>query len=238
MSLDYSSYVSQLANLMVISSANTAFNTQLPGIIDYAEGRIYREIDFLRTQITDATASVSSGNRNFTVPSSIGTFITVDQVSIITPSTATSSNGTRNPVTPISREYIDAVYPSGQATTGVPLFYAMASDTEILFGPAPDAAYKAEVIGEQRPAALSSTNSSTYLTQYIPDVFMAASMVYASGYLKDFGAQGDDPKMAVSWEGQYQTLVQSAQVEQLRAGHKSQGWTTQSPNQIATPPRV
>jgi hypothetical protein len=236
--LNYTSFVSQLANLMVISSANVAFNTQLPGIIDYAEQRIYREIDFMRTQVTDATTTVSSGNREFTIGSSSQYFVSVDQISIITPVTASASNGTRNPVQMVSRDFIDTVYPSGQTVTGVPLFYAMNSDTDVIFGPAPDAAYVAEVTGEQRPTPLSASNSSTYLTQYIPDVFIAAAMVYACGYQSNFGAQSDDPRSAQSWEGQYQVLMQSAAVEQLRLAGKSQGWTPQSPNPIATPPRV
>ena len=66
---------------------------------------------------------------------------------------------------------------------------------------------------------------------------MAAAMVYASGYLQNFGGQGD-PKMSASWEGQYNVLFQSVQVEQLRAAMKSQGWTSQAPNPIATPARA
>lgn len=235
--LNYSQWVTNLANLCIVSSNDTNFQSILGACVDYAEQRIYREMDLQRTQITDATASLSSGNREFTLSTAIGTFITVDNANVITPVTAGASNGTRNQLTPVSRDFIDLVYPSGQAVTGVPQYYAMASDTEMLLGPAPDAAYVIETIGEQRPTPLSSANSSTYLTQYIPDVFMAASMVFMTGYLKDFGSGTDDPKMAQSWENQYQTLVQSAQVEQLRAAFKSAAWTSQSPNPVATPPR-
>ena len=236
--LNYNSYVTEIANLMVVSSADANFNSILPGAINYAEGRIYREIDFLRTQVTDANTTVSSGVRDFTVPSSIGYFITVDNINIITPVTALSSNGTRNPLMPVTREFMDTIYPSGQTVTGVPEYYAMASDTAVLLGPSPDAAYVAEVIGEQRPAALSSTNSSTYLTQYIPDVFVAATMIFMTGYQNNFGAQSDNPQSANSWEIQYKTLKESAQVEQLRASFKGPGWTSQSPNPIVTPPRA
>lgn len=234
----YDNFVSQLANLMVISSANTAFNTQLPGIIDYAEGRIYREVDFNYTQETVTSLTCSSGNRNFTVSSSASYFVTLDAINVITPVTASASNGTRNTVQAISREFIDSVYPSGQTVTGVPVYFAIMDDTSVIFGPAPDAAYATEVFGEQRPTPLSSGNSSSYLTQYCPDLFVAAAMVYATGYLQNFGAQSGDPKMSQTWESQYQTLFQSVQVEQLRAAMKSQGWTSQPPNPIATPPRV
>lgn len=233
MSINYTTYVNQISNLMVIPSTDANFTTMLPGMIDYAEQRIYRELDLLYTQITDSTTLASSGNRNFTLPTGLGTYIIVDNINIITPSSQNASNGVRNQVVPTSREFIDIVYPSGQNATGIPEFYAMASNTQVIFGPSPDAAYTVEVIGVQRPAALTSANSSTILTQYIPDVMIAASMIFASAYMRDFGAQTDNPQMGQSWETQYKTLIQSAQVEQFRAKFQSAGWTSDLPSPLA-----
>lgn len=239
MSLTYDSYVAQISNLLVIGSTDANFQTMLPGMIDYAEQRIYRELDLLYTQFTDATTSVSSGNRNFSLPTSLGTFIVCDNINIITPSTATAATGTRVQLTPTSREFLDIVYPSGQSATGVPEFYAMASNTQVILGPSPDAPYVAEVIGVQRPTALSSNNSSTILTQYVPDLMVAASMVFGSGYMRDFGGQGaDNPGMGNSWETQYGKLFASAAVEQARAKFQGEGWTSDSPSPIASPKRV
>lgn len=229
MSLTYDTWVSQIANLMVVSSADANFQIFLPGCRDYAEQRIYRELDPLYVQVTDASAAVSSGDRNFTPPTTQGSFITVDELNIMTPVGASASTGTRNPLIPVSPEAMDALYPSGQTATGVPAYYAMRSPTQILLGPAPDAAYTAEVVGIQRPAALSSANSSTFLTQYCPDLFVAASMVFASGYMRDFGSQGDNPQMSASWETQYKLLFASAGMEQARAKWQSDGWTSQAP---------
>jgi len=239
MSLDYASYTTQVANLMVIPSTDANFQTMLPGMIDYAEGRMYRELDLLATQITDDANVTSSNSRNFVLPTNIGTFITVDTLNVITPNATVAAAGTRNPVIATSREFIDAVYPSGVANQGVPQFYAMASDTTIIFGPPPDADYVVEVIGIQRPAPLSASNSSTFLTAYLPDVFIAASMVFASGYMRDFGGQGsDNPGMSVSWESQLQLLMKSAATEEARKKFESEAWTSQSPAPLATPPRV
>jgi hypothetical protein len=238
MSLDYPTYVAQLANIMVIQSSDANFQTFLPGCITYAEQRIYRELDLLYTQVTDATAQVSSGNRNFVLPTTLGTFITVDNLNIIAPAGTPSSIGSRVPLTAVDRSYIDLVYPSGQTVTGTPTVFARASDTETIFGPSPDGAYYAEVVGIQRPAMLSSANSSTILTQYVPDLFVAASMVFAAGYMRDFGSQADNPGMSQSWETQYTTLMKSASVEQARAKFESEGWTSESPSPVATPSRV
>lgn len=237
MTINYTTYVSQISNLMVIPSSDSNFTTMLPGMIDYAEQRVYRELDLLATQITD-TGTVSSGNRNFTLPTATGTYIVVDQINILSSVGTGSSNGTRNQVMPTSREFIDLIYPSGQTATGVPQFFARASNTNIIFGPAPDAAYTAEVVGTQRPTPLSSTNSSTILTQYVPDLFVAASMVFGAGYMRDFGSQADNPGMSQSWETQYQTLMKSAAVEQARSKFQSEGWTPKQPSPVASPPRV
>lgn len=240
MTINYTSYVSELANMVPISSADSNFQTMLPGAIDYAEQRLYRELDLLYTQVTDTTTTVSSGNRNFTIPGSStggsGAFITIDNFNIITPSSATAANGSRVPLTPISPEFIDNFYPSGQSNTGTPEFYAMRSNTTVILGPAPDAAYPVELIGIQRPQSLSSANSSTFLTQYIPDLFMAASMVFVSGWMRDFGPMSDNPQQAQSWENQYQLLIKSAAVEQFRSKFGGRGWTTDPPNPI-NPPR-
>lgn len=238
MPLDYNLYVAQIANLLTYTSTETVFTTMLPGMIDYAEQRIYRELDLLYTQVTDSTTTASSGDRNFSVPTATGNpYIIIDNVNIITPSTATATTGARNQLTPVSREFLDIAYPGGSTATGVPEFWAMASNTQMLFGPAPDAAYTVEVIGVQRPTPLSTANSSTILTQYVPDLFIAASMVFGMGFQKDFSAQGDNPQGGVSWEAQYTKLFQSAAVEQMRAKYQSEGWTSNNPAPLANQKR-
>jgi hypothetical protein len=236
--LNYTSYIAQTSNLMVIPATDPTFVVMAPGMIDYAEGRIYRDLDPLRQQVVDQTSFTSSGVRDLVPPTGIGTYISIDKLNLITPATIPSSIGTRVPLVPVSQEFIDISFPSNQGLTAVPTFYAMVSDTQIVLGPAPDKSYQAEFIGVQRPTPLSFANSSTYLTQYCPDLFIAASMVFAFGYMRDFGAQADNPQAAQSWENQFQMLFKSAQTEQLRAKFQAEGWTVKSPSPIATPSRV
>jgi len=231
--LNYASYISQTANLIVISSNDPNYQTMLPGMIDYAEQRIYREMDPLREQVTDATTSVSSGIRTVALSTSFGNYITVDQVNILS-----SNSSTRYPLTFTARPFLDAAFPSGATVTGIPQFYTMTSDTQISLGPVPDQAYPIEFIGLQRPSPLSSANSSTFLTQYCPELFIAASMVFAFGYMRDFGGQADNPQGSQSWENQYKTLFPSAEAEIKRAKHQAQAWTPYSASPQATPPRT
>lgn len=237
MSIDYTTYVSQLSNLMVVGSTDANFQTFLPGCIDYAEQRCYRELDLVDTQVTSSGATTAS-DRNFTLPTYVGTYIVVDQINVMSSAGTGSSNGIRNQVMPTTREFIDLIYPSGQTATGIPLYFCRANSSNVIFGPAPDAVYTAEVIGTQRPTPLSSGNSSTFLTSQLPDLFIAASMVFASGYMRDFGAQSDNPQQAASWEMQYKTLFQSANSEENRKKYQSEAWTSESPSPSATPPRV
>lgn len=244
MSLNYTTYVNQVANMLVIPSTETNFTTMLPGMIDYAEGRIYRDLDLLYCWITDY-GTVTASDRDFTLPSNFGTFLTVDGINILSSAGTTSSNGTRNTVTRVTKEFIDYSYPSGILATGIPQYYvpvtnysSLSQYYQVTFGPAPDAAYTAEVTGVQRPTPLSASNSSTILTQYLPDVFMAASMVFGFGYMRDFGAQSDQPSAGQSWENQFQLLMKSAEVEQFRLKFQSEGWTSRDPTPIVTPPRV
>lgn len=237
MSLDYDTYIAQTSNLAVIGSTDANFQTMVPGMIDYAEGRCYRELDLLATRVT-TTTTVSSGNRNVSIPSSLGYYRVIENVNVMTTVGQLSSNGTRAPVTPASRDFIDNVYPSGQSNTGVPLFWAMDSDVNIILGPSPDAAYTAEIRGTIQPAALSSTNPNTFLTDNLPDLFIAASMIFMSGYMRDFGAGSDNPQMSGSWESIFGKLFQSANVEALRQKYQSGGWTHAQPSPIATPARA
>lgn len=232
MSINYTSYVSQISNLMAALSSDPNFNIMLPGMIDYAEQRIYREGDFLATYITDISTNVVANNRTFSYPTSQGSFLVIDQINIFTPITALSSNGVRVPLQVASKQYIDMVYPSDATSIGVPQFFAPVNATSCYLGPVPDQAYNVEVIGTQRPLPLSASNSSTFLTQTLPDLFVAASMIFASGYMRNFGSQADDSPMAASWQSQYDKLFASAGMEELRKKYSAQAWQAQVTNPL------
>jgi hypothetical protein len=58
-------------------------------------------------------------------------------------------------------------------------------------------------------------------------------MVFASGYMRDFGQQADNPQMGAAWEAQYKQLFGSAAIEQLRAKYQSENYTSEPPNPLA-----
>jgi hypothetical protein len=235
--LTYSSFVTSLANLLPVDTADPGFITVLPNIIDDAEQRIYRELDLLSTVVT-ATGVLTAGSRKFSLPTISGTFVVVEEMNAIVPAGVTNPElGSRVPLLPVSREYLDVVYPSA-AGEGVPALFAPITQQDWILGPWPDGNYTVEVVGTIRPAALSASNPTTFLSQYLPDVFLAAAMGFSAAYQQNFSATGDNPQSSISWETHLAKLLESARVEEIRKKFGAQGWSSKSPDPVATPPRT
>jgi hypothetical protein len=235
----YTQYVADLANFLVIPATDVNYLAAVPRIIDDAEQRIYRELDLLSTIIRTTTGLLSPNSRNFTFPQ----FITVSEsINVMSNINTTPASG-RRAMIPVSREWLDWVYPDENACgccgESIPQYYAMITDQTIIVGPAPDQPYPLEVIGTIRPTPLSATNTTTYLTQYLPDLFFSESLIAGYGYMKDFGAAADDPRSSASWSQHYKELWESASIEEARKKYASQAWTPKmpQPQQISTPPR-
>jgi hypothetical protein len=144
----------------------------------------------------------------------------------------------RIPLLPTTKEFLDAVYGSSfTANRGQPQYFVPFNETLFFVGPVPDQAYPVEVVGTYRPNSLSATNTSTFISLYLPDVFIMASMIYISAYQRNFGRLNDDPQMAMTYESQYQALLKSAIVEEARKKFDAAGWSSQSPATVATPTR-
>ena len=216
--MNYLEYAMEIAKQVPVDKSSTQFQSLLPDTINYAEQRIYRELNLLSTRIRNSSSSCTANNRAFTLPTNLGTFITVTEISIMTPVGTTSSNGTRNVLMSAAKKLVDTVAPINTASsaTAVPSMYYMLDQQTAYFGPSPGAAFNVEVTGTIRPTPLSATNTSTFLTTYLPDLFVAASMVYAGNNMRDFGIEGGNAALAQSWEQQYQALFASANAEETR----------------------
>lgn len=241
MSTNYSTLVSECATITAITSSvlvngDNNFAGVMPAAIDYAEGRLWRDLDLPAVRVTDTSVTCSSGVRTIALSTTQGTLLTIETLNLFSSAGTTSSNGTRIPLEPTSKAVIDTIYPSALSSQcGQPEFFARVTDTEIMFGPTPDQPYGTEVIATTRPVALSAANSSTWLTQNLPELMTAACLVFLFGHMRDFGAQSDDPRSAQSWENQYQMLMKSAGVDSLRMKFQSAAWSQQIPSPIATP---
>jgi len=252
--LTYSQYVTQIATLAVVAETDSAYVTILPQMITYAENRMYRDIDFMftSTSLHGTTFVLTAGNRNLSFnidlsansDAATGTFVVSEQINLLTDANGDAATTTnpdacvRVPLLPTTKEFLDAVYGSSlTANLGQPKYFVPFNETLFFLGPVPDQAYPVEVVGTYRPNSLSATNTSTFISLYLPDIFIMASMIYISAYQRNFGRQSDDPAMAQSYESQYKALLQSAIVEEARKKFDAAGWSSQSPATIATPTR-
>lgn len=238
------SYVAQIATMAVVEPADTNFLTILPQAITYAENRMYRDLDFLITSIS-VSFPLTAGSRSLNIGGISGTdfpLVVTEQINVITPASVTDPDdplGTRNPCLSVTKEFIDQVYgSSAPANRGVPQYFVPFNDNLYYVAPTPDQSYTVEVVGTYRPNSLSATNLTTFISLYLPDLFIMASMIYVSAYQRNFSsASGNDPQMPVTYETQYQTLLKGATVEEARKKFESSGWSAQSPSPVATPSR-
>jgi hypothetical protein len=237
--LTYTTYKETIARLAVVDAADANFLANLPQCITYAENRMCRDLDFLSTSTAITGNALTVGNRQLSIPE--GSLVVTEEINIITPAGVTNPDAVgavRNPCVPCTKEFLNFVYNSSAvADRAMPRFFAPFDDTVYIFGPVPDQAYYVEIVGTVRPASLSEANQETFISKYLPDLFTMASMVYISGYQRNFGRQSDDPNMAVSYESQYKALLSGATVEEARKKFESSGWTSQAPAQVASPSR-
>lgn len=236
MSLTYSSYVQQIATMAVVPSTDANFQIILPSMIDYAELRIQRDLDFLSTQVSNTSYSLTINNNTLTIPTS--SFVTLQTVEII-------NSGVSTTLLPVAKEYIQNVFPTGMPS-GVPVVFAVyggdsttagRTSQNIIIGPPPSVAYQVRLTGTIRSTPLSATNTTTFISTYLPDLFIMASMIYISAYQRNFGRVNDDPAMAQTYEGQYQALLNGARTEESRKKFQSSAWAPYSPAVVATPTR-
>lgn len=238
LSLNFTEYVTTMAGLMSIEPETALYPDQeelFNQMVNYAELRIYRELDFLNTIKESTTSDLTPGTRTVAVP---GDIIIVNSASVITPASTAAAAGTRNAMQRVSMEFLNQVWPN-TLTTGVPAYYALQDEGTIVLAPTPDAGYRVCAQGVFRPEPLSATNPTTFLTDNVPDLFVAASCVFGfGGLLQNFGAQSDNPQAAQSWEQQYQNLRAGVDMENLRSKAWANSWQPWSPSPSAKESRT
>jgi len=240
--MNWTSLNATLLGLVVTNSLDMDFQTELPDTINYAENRIYRDLDFLQTRQSQVGPALTPGLRTVSMAALANPVIVLERMNVITPAGSAPSTGTRNVLTRQALAYMDLMYPTEGAIPSpavVPVDYAMVDAQTVIVGPVPSVAYLPEFFGTIRPAQVSATNPTTWLLTNLPDLYVAACMVRLSGYMKNYsGALADDPQQPVSWETQYKTLLEGAAVEEARRKAQSASWSDQKPLTQSTPARA
>jgi hypothetical protein len=250
--LTYNSLVTQVCLLApyqystvsgVVTPQAPEFTALIPQMLNYAEQRIQRDMELLNQQIMRGPYSLAAGVNQLAVPPS--DILTIQDVLV-------TIGGVPTPMNPVSKAYMLMVWPAS-AAPGPPKVFALQggdaatqglTSTIVLLGPPLDQPYQANVIGQARSPTLASyatsvdaDTKSTWISTWLPDLLVMACMIYVSAYQRDFGRQSDDPQMAVSYEAQYQGLLDGANKQEFQRRWEADAWSAMAKSPVATPTR-
>lgn len=249
--LTYNGYVTQIATMAVVQTTTSSgvvvgvdqsFNDLIPQMLNYAELRIQRDVDLLPSQ-TSNTYSLASGSNLLQIP--VDDFVSIQTI-------AMTSGTSKIPVLPTTKEYLQNVY-NDSSYTGQPAYFAMyggdlgtygTAYNNILFGPYANALYTVTVTGTIRLPSLykyattgDASTQTTFISTWLPDLLVQASMIYISQFQRNFGPAANDPQMGPTYELQYQNLLKGAIVEEARKKFQASAWSSMSPPVAASPTR-
>ena len=208
----YDNLVTDIRNYTEVDS-NVLTAAIINRIIEDAEFRILRDvpIDAYKKQ---STGNLVTGQNTINVPAKT-LFVKGVQVYDST-SAATGSN---TYLEKKDETYLQEYVPSTEsAKRGKPKYYAMfggatgTTDTtsgRLFLAPAPDSTYVFKIHYEAIPTGLSSSNTTTYISQYFPNGLLYACLVEAYGFLKG------PMDMLTLYENKYKQEVDKFGVEQI-----------------------
>jgi hypothetical protein len=254
--LSYNAYIQQIGILAVALTQETAgvyqfvdapFQSIVGQMLNYAELRIQRDLDFLQAK-TYNSYTLTQGVNILSIP--INDFLILETLEC-----TQTSNGTvvdSWPLTPASKEFIQNCY-SGLFIADAPKYFAMYGDNfgdgansnvNVLLGPTPNFAYTVRATGVIRLPSLAqfatagpADTSYTYISQFMPDMLIMASMIYVSAFQRNFSSTSSEQDMPMSYEKQYQALRLGALTEENRKKFQASGWSSYSTPVSATPTR-
>ena len=177
-------------------------DTIINGFIENAEFRVLREVDSDSNR-SFKTAQLVASQRYIDVPADC---LVVRSAQIV------DSDGVASADNREFLEYKDTNFMSEYNptdATGVPKYYSYWDEDTLVFAPVPDADYTIQINYVLKPAALTATNTTTYLSLNFPNGLLYACLVEAYGFLK--GPQD----LLQLYEQKYKQVVEGFSIEQM-----------------------
>jgi|TARA_B100001964_G_scaffold235935_1_gene296878 hypothetical protein len=177
-------------------------DTIINGFIENAEFRVLREVDSDSNR-SFKTAQLVASQRYIDVPADC---LVVRSAQIV------DSDGVASADNREFLEYKDTNFMSEYNptdATGVPKYYSYWDEDTLVFAPVPNAAYTIQINYVLKPAALTATNTTTYLSLNFPNGLLYACLVEAYGFLK--GPQD----LLQLYEQKYKQVVEGFSIEQM-----------------------
>ena len=197
------------ADLIDLTENNSSdFATESDQFIDTVELRLSRELRNCPELYKHQTASLTIGDAYITKPSDLITMISFSLL---------SSTSKRTAIEYRDVSFINEYWPT-RSSTGTPKFYADWNDDVFVVAPTPSAALTIEMNYRKRFTALSSSNTTSWLTVNAYDLLLYGCLIEAAIYDKN-------PQMMQLYEKRYQEALVSvnAELENRRADQSNKG---------------
>ena len=197
------------ADLIDLTENNSSdFATESDQFIDTVELRLSRELRNCPELYKHQTASLTIGDAYITKPSDLITMISFSLL---------SSTSKRTAIEYRDVSFINEYRPT-RSSTGTPKFYADWNDDVFIVAPTPSAALTIEMNYRKRFTALSSSNTTSWLTANAYDLLLYGCLIEAAIYDKN-------PQMMQLYEKRYQEALVSvnAELENRRADQSNKG---------------
>lgn len=192
LSLTYATLTSQIQDHL--GDTGTDLSDQIPTIIALAETQTLKDMDLEIFDLLSNSIVFTQGDPVVVKPADL----------ISTRSLRFST--TSDLLLPKSYEYLIDYWPNA-ASTGTPLYYTELSDTQWLVAPTPSAgSASGSSRYMKRPAGLSGSVSSTWLSANVPELLLAASLVAAEQFI-----EGDE--RIPMWKSDYKEKLMSARYD-------------------------
>jgi hypothetical protein len=182
--------------------ANVLTSTIIDGIISDAEFRIYRDVDSDNNR-RYATANLITNDRFIARPAGL----LVIRSAQIVDSDGVGASDNREFLEYRDTSFMSEFNPTG--ATGVPKYYGNWDADTIVVAPTPNATYTIQLNYILKDPGLSSTNTTTYISQNFPNGLLYACLVEAFSFLK-----GPNDLLQL-YEGKYKQVLEGFSIEQM-----------------------
>ena len=184
--------------------ANVFTSTIVNGFILDAEFRVLRDVDSDNNR-EEATATIVAGQKFTNTPfPNTGEVLIVQEAYIIPSAVYTGDIAIL--------EYRDLGFINeynASLTQTLPKYFSYYDDNTLILAPIPNLNYTMQLNYILKPAGLSSSNTTTYLSLQFPNGLLYACLVEAYGFLKG------PADMIQLYEQKYQTALQGFSIEQM-----------------------
>jgi len=200
----YSELVDQIRSYTETSS-DVLTTTVVNDFINQAELRIFREVD-LDVFRSYEFATLTASNPFVALPGATPTTMSFVRYASIYSTTGATANE-RKRLLQKDVSYMNEYWPN-RTSTGEPRYYAMWDQNTIYLAPTPNSAYNIELALNRNETGLSTTNTTTWVSQNAPQVLLYACLIEAFKYLKG------PYDLLAQYEKSYQGAVQQLAIEQ------------------------